>query len=225
MIQELASIALRSERWQSDRRFYCGMAWTIGVLVVASFSKALIRGAFEPATLHSPLTWAHAFVFSSWIVLFVTQASLIATGRRDLHRRLGILGVILACAIVLLSIISTIRVFTLGLERFFFANPHIEVIVFTVLIVPALLFRNNADLHKRLVLLATISLIGAATAHLPLIGHISPHAYFVVQDSFIVAGIAYDLVSRGRVHHSYLWGGLLIVASQCLIGPPPMARI
>jgi hypothetical protein len=225
MTQELASIALPIERWQGDRRFYCGMAWTIGLLVVASFSKALLRDAFEPGALRSPLTQAHAFVFTSWIVLFVAQASLIAAGRRDVHRRLGILGVFLAGAIVLLSILSTIRVFALGLERFFFANPHLEVIVFTALIVPAFLFRHNADLHKRLALLATISLIGAATAHLPLIGHLSQHAYLVVQDAFIVAGIVYDFVSRKRVHHSYVWGGLMIVASQCLVGAPPMSRM
>jgi hypothetical protein len=117
-------------------------------------------------------------------------------------------------------------VFTLGLERYFFANPHIEVIVFAALIAPAFFYRRHAEVHKRLILLATIGLIGAATTHLPLIGRISPIAFVVVQDSFIAAGIAYDLLSRGRVHHTYLWGGGLIIASQFLIrGAPPMSAM
>jgi Mn2+/Fe2+ NRAMP family transporter len=156
-------------------------------------------------------------VFTGWIALFVTQATLIAAGQTSVHRKLGILGVILACSIVVLSIISTFRVFALGQERFFFANPHIEVVVFAILVVPAFVFRRNPDAHKRLVLLATISLIGAATVHLPFIGHLSQHAYLVVQDSFIAAGMAYDVVSRRRVHQTYLWGGLVIVFSQYVL--------
>jgi hypothetical protein len=210
---------------QRDRRFYRGIAWAIGVLVVAAFSKALLVGAFEPATLHSPLTYVHAVVYCSWISLFVTQATLISAQRPDIHRKLGVLGVVLACVIVSLSIVSTIRVFALGLERYFFANPHIEVIVFTALVVPAFLYRGRPDIHKRLILLATISLIGAATTHLPIIGHLSPYAFLVVQDSFIAAGIAYDLLSRRRVHHTYLWGGALIVGSQFLVGRGPMTSV
>jgi|SoiMethySBSTD1v2_1073268.scaffolds.fasta_scaffold251780_1 hypothetical protein len=213
MTQEFASIALRSERWQSDRRFYCGMAWTIGLLVVASFSKALLRDEFEPGALNEPLTQAHAFVFFSWIALFVIQATLIGARRPDIHRRLGALGVVIACAMVVLATLSTIRMFSLGLERFFFANPHVEVIVFTALISPAFLFRRDAEMHKRLVLLATIALIGAATAHLPFVSRI-PYLYLVLQDSFIAAGIVYDLVSRRRVHPAYIWGTLLILVSQ-----------
>ena len=70
-------------------------------------------------------------------------------------------------------------------------------------------------------LLATISLIGAATAHLPFIGHVSQYAFLVAQDSFILAGIIYDSIFRRHVHRAYLWGGLLIVVSQLLVGQPP----
>jgi hypothetical protein len=209
--------SISSSRGQSDRRFYRGIAWIIGVLVTAVFSKAVILNHFEPGALSSPLVQAHAFVFSSWIVLFVVQANLISAKRPDIHRKLGAIGVILICAIVLLSVVSAFRVFALGMELYFFANPHIEVIVFVMLTVPAFIFRRNAELHKRLVLLGTISLIGAATAHLPFIGYISKYAYLIVQDLFIVACIVYDFTSRRLIHHAYIWGGILIVVSQCLI--------
>ena len=216
-VRDKMSVDTSTERWQSDRRFYAGIAWTIGALVIAAFSKAVLLNHFEPGALSSPLVQAHAIVFSSWIVLFVVQTTLIFAKRPDIHRKLGVVGVLLTCAIVALSIISTIRMFELGMERYFFTNPHIEVIVFSALIVPAFIYRRHAEIHKRLVLLGTISLIGAATAHLPLIGHISKYAYLVVQDCFIAAGIIYDVISRRRIHHTYIWGGLLIVVSQCLM--------
>jgi len=216
MTARLQTPALANYRARGDHQFYRWLSRAIAVLVVAAFAKAVIRVEFEPDIFSSPLTQAHAFVYFSWVALFLVQTSLISAKRQDLHRKLGVLGVILVCVMVLLSVISTIRMFALGMEKFFFANPHIEVIVFVLLIVPAFVLRRHPDTHKRLVALATISLIGAATAHLPFIGRLFPQAYLVVQDSFIVAGILYDLISRGRIHHTYVWGGLLIVFSQLL---------
>jgi hypothetical protein len=43
-----------------------------------------------------------------------------------------------------------------------------------------------------------------------------PIAFFAAADLFIVAGIVWDLVSRGRVHRVWIWGGLAIVVSQAL---------
>jgi hypothetical protein len=205
-----------AHRARIDHQFYCWLSRAIAVLVIAAFAKAVFRAEFESDAFRSPLTHAHALVYFSWVALFATQTSLITAERRDIHRKLGVLGLILVCLIVLLSAISTIRMFALGMEKFFFANPHIEVIVFVLLIVPAFVLRRQADIHKRLVVLATVTLIGAATSHLPYIGRLFPQAYLVVQDSFIVAGVMYDVVSRGRVHHTYIWGGFLIVFSQLL---------
>ena len=69
--------------------------------------------------------------------------------------------------------------------------------------------------HKRLMLLATISVLDAAVARWPLaIMAKGAVAFFAVTDLFIVAGVAFDVWSRRRVHPAYIWGGLLIVGSQ-----------
>ncbi|HUO90299.1 MAG TPA: hypothetical protein VMU08_14085 [Rhizomicrobium sp.] len=219
--QAVAAPVSRASLLEKDRRFFAVMAWTIGLMVVAAFAKAVIRNEFEPGILLSPLTHAHAAVFLGWTAVFVAQPTLVVLGRTDLHRRLGKIGIALACAMPVLSIISTIRVFALGMQRFFFADPHVEVIVFAILAAPAFLYRRNTDLHARLILLATISLIGAATAHLPFIGRLSRFAFLYVQDAFIVAAIVYDAIVRRRVHPAYWWGTLLIVVSQYLVSTPP----
>jgi hypothetical protein len=43
-----------------------------------------------------------------------------------------------------------------------------------------------------------------------------PVAFFGATDVLVLAGVAYDLASRRRLHPAYVWGGLLILASQPL---------
>lgn len=50
-------------------------------------------------TLHvSPITYVHALFFYSWTLLFLVQTSLVAAGKLQLHRELGVLGVAVATA-------------------------------------------------------------------------------------------------------------------------------
>jgi hypothetical protein len=68
-------------------------------------------------------------------------------------------------------------------------------------------------------LLATISLLGETTSRLPMLWRLGPQAHFLVQDLFVLAAVAYDLASRGRVHPVYVWGGLAILILPPLAGP------
>jgi len=43
-----------------------------------------------------------------------------------------------------------------------------------------------------------------------------PVAFFGLVDLVLVACILYDAASRRRLHPAFLWGGLLIIASQPL---------
>ena len=78
-----------------------------------------------------------------------------------------------------------------------------------------LVWRRQTEMHKRLMLLATISVLDAAVARWPLaIMANGPVAFFALTDLYIVAAVVFDMASRTRVHPAYLWGGLLIVGSQ-----------
>src|ERR1041385_1012392 len=48
----------------------------------------------------------HGAAFSCWILLLVTQTSLVSAGRVDIHRRLGIAGFFLACLMVILGVLA-----------------------------------------------------------------------------------------------------------------------
>ena len=73
--------------------------------------------------------------------------------------------------------------------------------------------RRDKETHKRLMLLAYISLIVAAVARLPGVLPLGPLAFFGLGYLFVVLAAIYDFVSRRRVHKAYLWGGALMIAS------------
>ncbi|PYQ50277.1 MAG: hypothetical protein DMF78_16115 [Acidobacteria bacterium] len=95
----------------------------------------------------------------------------------------------------------------------FLAIPIFDMVVFSALVATALLMRRDKETHKRLMLLAFISIVVAAVARLPGMLPRGPLAFFGAGYLFILVAVIYDLVSRRRVHKAYLWGGALLVAS------------
>jgi hypothetical protein len=95
----------------------------------------------------------------------------------------------------------------------FLAIPLFDMMMFTTFITAALALRRNKEAHKRLMLLAYVSIMGAPAARLPGVLPLGPLAFYGIGFVFLAAGIIYDLVSRRRVHPAYLWGGTLLVAS------------
>jgi hypothetical protein len=99
----------------------------------------------------------------------------------------------------------------------FLAVPFFDMVVFTGLAGVGLWYRRRAAIHKRLLALATIALLGAPIARLPFgAAVVGLPGVFALADLFIVACIVYDLNSLRRVHPATVWGGLAIVLSQPL---------
>ena len=215
-----ARAPLPIERWK-DRAFYTGMAVAVIATIYCGFARSyFLRGRYFSTPL-APIAKLHGAVFLSWVVLFLAQTVLIARRRRDLHRRLGIVGAVLAGAMVVvgtaIAIVSMRHNFAGGNERAlsFFAIPVGDMLGFTILVAAAFAWRGQPETHKRLMLLATISVLDAAVARWPIaIMAKGPVAFFAATDLCIAAGVVFDLASRGRVHRAYVCGGLLIVGSQ-----------
>jgi len=163
-------------------------------------------------------------VFTSWVLLFLAQTTLVATGRTDLHRRLGAGGAVLAALLLIVGTITAIMRVKGGRPSpipgvpplSFLAVPLFDMVVFAILIGAGLALRNRPDTHKRLMTLATIALTSAPIARLPFVRPVGPPAFFGLTDLFIVAMLVYDLATRRKVHPATIWGGLVILASQPL---------
>ena len=206
---------------RGDRLFFGAMSAVILAIVFVGFMRTFYLSSYFGRPALSPLRVAHGTAFTSWVVLFAIQTSLIAVGRRDLHRRLGYAGAVLAALMVPLGIALAISSARAGrappglapLE--FLIIPIFDMLVFAPLIAAAVYFRRQADIHKRLMLVATLSLISAALARVTgTPGAGGPLVFFGVVDLLILAGAVYDRRTRGRVHRAYKWGGGFVVGSQ-----------
>jgi hypothetical protein len=206
------------------RRFYVGMAIAFAITVFAGFSRSYFLKAWYGTPELSRLLHVHGLVFTTWVLFFLAQTTLVATGRTYLHRRMGIAGAVLAALVVIVGTTVAILRAKTGTSPIpgvpplgFLSIPFFDMVVFAILVGTALYFRRRLEAHKRLMTLSMIALLAAPIARmsfLPLPP--GPPTFFGLADLFIVAMLVYDLSTRGRVHPATIWGGLLIVASQPL---------
>jgi hypothetical protein len=206
-----------------ERRFYLGMTVAIILTVFAGFAPTYyLKSYFDGPPLRS-LVQLHGAMFTLWLLLFLVQTTLVAANRVRLHRRLGMAGGVVAVLMVGLGMATAISGAALGHSPpgsppplVFLVIPFTDMLVFSGLVGAGLSFRRRPDVHKRLMLLATIAMLPAAIGRLPLEVLHSPTGYFGVADFFLVPCVLYDLVARGRPHRATVLGGLVIVASQPL---------
>lgn len=206
----------------NDRAFYTGIAVAAALAVLVGFWRTyFLRPYFETVPLDAAFH-VHGLLFSAWIALFVAQTSLVAAGRTDVHRKLGWVGAGLAASMVVAALNAAVhgahRDIAAGYEiesLRFFTTPVLGIAMFASLIALAVAARGRPETHKRLMLLATLSLLDAAVARWPIPGiGDAPLAYYAIADAFIAAAMIYDFASRRSVSPVYVWGGAAIVVEQ-----------
>jgi hypothetical protein len=231
---EASAVArLRHSHPRAERWFFSGMALLFLVVTFAGFSRTYyLKGLFGTPPL-SPLLHVHGIVFSLWLILLVVQTGLVATNRRNLHRRLGLAGLGLAIAMVLLGTTTAIVRAKIGAAPVgplsplsFLIIPLGDMLAFGALCGAAFWFRRQVAAHKRLMLLATIAILPAAVARLPFdfIASSGPLAFFGIPDLLVLVCVLFDFSQLRRIHPATLWGGLFLIAShplRMLIAPTP----
>src|SRR5258708_35432679 len=84
------------------------MVVAIVITVFAGFSRTFyLRPYFQTQPL-IPLLVLHGVGFSSWMVLLITQTTLIATKRTRTHMRLGIAGGVLASLMIVIGTVTAL---------------------------------------------------------------------------------------------------------------------
>lgn len=183
-------------------------------LVFAGFARTFyLRSLFAPKPL-AALFVVHGIVFTSWFVVLVAQVFLVARRRVDLHRQLGVIGALIALAMVILGPFVAIDAARHGMSLEFLATPLGDIAVFAILVAAALWFRRRPEIHKRLMATATIAILPPAIARLPSDWFAGPLEVFGTTDMIVIAVIAWDTLQRRRLHPAFLWGGLLLIASH-----------
>lgn len=222
--------ARRPARW-----FYFIMAVAFIATAVIGFSQTyfapMAAGTFDAPAIHH----IHGLFFFSWLVLYAVQTGLVATGRTNIHREVGLLGIALASAMVFSVMVTVV-------ERIHFFDGHgtgdgmrifswVQVsgmLFFGGLFTLAIVNKRKPEIHKRLMMLAVISLMDAPLArfiglnflpppppgpiaHPPVVLAVIGGLAAVV---FILAAMVYDWRTRGRPHPVWLWGGAAYLVFQ-----------
>ena len=203
-------------------RLHSWAAIVAGLVVFAGFAPSFyLKGMFGAPDL-SPLLLLHGVVMTLWFVLFMVQVRLVAAGRTDLHRRVGVFGAVLFTLLVVVALTTAIDAGRRGASPApgvpalaFMAIPFTDIAVFGVLVGTALWVRRRSDTHKRLMLLATLSILTPAIARIPLdfIRQAGLPMFFGLTVLAVIVCVVVDSVKNRRLHPAFGWGGALVVAS------------
>jgi hypothetical protein len=207
--------------------FFGVMSAVTLLLVLSGFTPTLyFRPLFKPPSIPGYL-FLHGIVLTSWFVWFCVQTLLIQSGRTALHRRLGVVGGALAAAVPFAGLMATAGVVgrvvadgialdsdasalgigvsgpvVLFISGVVWSNVA-GAVSFAVLAWTGISLRRRIAAHKRLMLLATIAILGPALARLARLsffgGEQGPFTSLVLL-SLLVAVLAHDVATMRKIH-------------------------
>jgi len=191
-----------------DKYFYFAMSLLLAALVVWGFSKTVDPHLIHAAPPRPLLLWIHGAAFSGWMAFYIFQSALVRTRNVKWHRSLGWFGVGLAALMVPLGFTISILMtrFNMhvlkqtGIETFM-AIPFYDMVAFGVLAGLAIYWRRRPELHRRLLFIATCSLMDAAFGRQDYI--FNHNLYYWCRDGVILLGVVRDLLVDRRIHEVY----------------------
>jgi hypothetical protein len=222
------------QRARTADKYFLVMSLVLLVIVLIGFSRTLFFRPFFKVPEIPWFVYVHGAILVAWIALLVTQTSLIAAHRPDLHRRLGMLGAFLTVAVALSALQLTLTIPSLVQNRVPSPNGQPlpfaiayrimwgnfgSILLFATLMPAALWMRRRTEVHKRLMLLASFALMGPATGRMygfpelwgitesaPMITAIF-HALPVISALGLpLTLVAHDLWTMRRLIRATIWG-------------------
>lgn len=203
--------------------FFLAFAWYAVAVAVLGFAKTFFwplatrSGAFEPVVI------AHGVFFFAWVAWLLAQATLVRRGQRAAHRMLGWVSVPVAVGMV----VTCVAVGLLRARTELAGGPaggHVDGFVgvvtamtgFAMLYGAAVWMRRRPDVHKRLVVIATVAVLWPAWFRFR---HYAPDVPrpdivfgLVINDAALIALAVHDRLTLRRVHPVTAWvGGALVV--------------
>ena len=239
----------RPDRLSGTPRAHALDRW-IYVITAASF-VAIVLAGFIPSSLEKiasvqsgarppfPLVMhLHALTMGGFLLLLLAQTTLVAVGREAYHRRLGLLAMVLAPAMVvagfLLAATNYHAAWNAALAAPQEAREQLQQVVrivdnilllqlrigilFPILLLIALRARGKeAGLHKRMMILATAVPLGAGFARIPWLPHTIPASPLSL-DLYILLAVSpmllWDVARNRYLHRAWqLWLGIFLATA------------
>ena len=199
------------------------------------FGPEIVHRLQTHARPYPVIVHVHAVAFVAWLCLLTAQVVLVRTRRTDLHMKLGVAGMVLSPAMVVLGIAAAVVVDRLhaglpGGNSAFLSIQLADILNFAVMASAAFALRRRIpSAHKRLIILATIFIANAGFARWwegPILHWVTRHhgvpgfwtyaaGVFLSDVLLILVMGVYDLITRRRLHPAFVFGasfGLLVEA-------------
>ena len=218
----------RGDFQKSDRTgFLLGMAALIAAMCVAGFAKTYFLPLWRGTFAGNWVFHVHGALLFGWVALFVVQIALVRRGQVAVHRKLGVLALVLVPAVVAstfaVSVATMRRDLAAGLGPVAMSSllgVVTSMAWFAGLVALGLHWRRQPAVHKRLVFLATVAVMWPAAFrfrhYFPSVPH--PEIYFglVLPDALILVAMARDWFAARKIHPVYWIGGTTLIVEQSL---------
>jgi hypothetical protein len=218
----------------STKNFYIYMALSCAAIAFLGFAPTFWLPLAARKFTANPIIYVHGMVFSAWTLFFVFQTWLASSGSIARHRSVGLIGVSFATAMTIFGTLATINAMKVAAaagqtaEGIAFAIVPIGGIAFfAVVFTLAVMNVRKPEVHKRLMLLAGISILDAAVGRWFLVFLAPPGppgpppvgvtiAAALVAYLLLIIPIVFDWRTRGKPHAVYVYGGIALVAVKFL---------
>ena len=217
---------------------YFGMAVLCAVIAFAGFAPTYWLPVSQGRFAANPIVHIHGLVFSGWSLFLVWQTWLATSGHIVRHRRVGLIGVEFATAMTIFGVLARINLMRVGAAagqdaaaRAFGFVPLSSIAFFAIVVTIAIVRARQRDVHKRLMLVASVSIVDAAIARMffvllappgaagtvpPVMADVGPG---LVTCALLLIPMVQDWRLYGRPHAAYVWGGLSLFALKVLEVP------
>lgn len=223
-----------------SRYIFVALAALFPIVTFVGFAPSYSEHFTGTYRIH-PIAHVHGALMTAWLILFIAQASLAASGAVNLHRKLGLTSLVLAPLMWVSMLVTTWRPLVaeaLPVDHFLFDVVLVQllmILLFPLFVTWGILARRRPGTHKRLMIFATVVLLQAAIDRmhfgmrwLPDIGlptHWGADVYVYV---LLLPLFAFDFLSMRRIHRvtlicaAALLGGHVVVNG--LFGSPAWHR-
>jgi hypothetical protein len=224
------------------RGFYFYMSVVLLLMMFVGFAPTVyLRGAFFEVAPIPLYLHVHGAILSGWFLLFMVQAWLVKSDRSELHRSLGVAVAVYAALALIVALVATLGFVPRTLADGYSLDQDVSVfneggsgitigrfisgvvwsnlgaaISFAVLVSLAILFRRRPEAHKRLMLLASIGMMGPALARIsrwPPLGDEQGPFTMIAMLALMGAVVWNDLITLKRIHPASIFGIALRVST------------
>jgi uncharacterized membrane protein len=199
-----------------DHYFFLAMAIILLVTFFIGFAPSYYLAGMTNAPLPDKTIHIHAIVFTIWILLYITQVSLVFINKVNLHRQLGMISFVFTFVMVTTGLMASVdalkRTIAPGVDELLFIINITMTLGFASFVAAAYKMRSTPASHKRFMLMANIALVFAGLIRWPvdLLYHNIPLAARASY-LFLLPIVLYDLWSIRKIHRVTLWSGILMI--------------